>query len=308
LKIGKIIIRIVLAAIALPLLVSLIAAAWIHVLNKTNGTIITSGEKREYLLYVPSTYNKNKATPLVISIHGAGGWPAHQKNVSHWNQLADKYGFIVVYPSGRGFPRIWPMEGEALTEDVRFISDLIDHLEATYHIDRERIFVNGLSNGGGMAFALSCTMSDRIAAVGAVAAAQLLPFSWCTDSIPVPMIMFHGTADPIVPFNGGRTWRTPTPNPFPNVPQWATSWAKRNQCEQNPVESHVAAHVTRLEYMGCAENAAVVFYKINDGGHSWPGGKPMSEWWVGQTTAEIDATSLMWTFFSEHPLSKRVAK
>ena len=81
--------------------------------------------------------------------------------------------------------------------DVRFISELIDKLEAAYNIDPARIYANGFSNGGGMAFVLSCTLSDRIAAVGMVGAAQTLPWSWCTDHRPVPMIAFHGTADPI---------------------------------------------------------------------------------------------------------------
>ena len=80
-------------------------------------------------------------------------------------------------------------------KDVRFISELIDTIASAYNIDRSRVYANGLSNGGGMSFALSCTMPDRVAAVGMVGAAQLLPFEWCADRHPVPMIDFHGTAD-----------------------------------------------------------------------------------------------------------------
>jgi len=307
-KMRKIIIGTVLVIIGLPVLLLLIAAAYLHTLNHTNGAIITSGQKREYLLYVPKSYDHTKPTPLIISLHGAAGWPAHQRNTSLWNQVADKYGCIVVYPSGTGIPRIWPMEGEALTADVRFISDLIDKLEASYNIDPNRIYANGLSNGGGMSFALSCTLSNRIAAVGVVSGAQLLPFSWCTDPTPVPVIAFHGTADPIVPYNGGRVWRTPTPEPFPGVTKFMASWAQRNRCGADPVESAVAPHVTRLEYTNCAEDAAVILYTIKEGGHAWPGGKPLPEWWVGTTTREIDATALMWEFFSKHPLRKTHAK
>src|SRR3989441_5213315 len=74
-----------------------------------------------------------------------------------------------------------------LMRDVRFISELIDTLRAAYNIDPTRIYANGLSIGGGMAFVLSCTLSDRVAAVGMVAAAQSLPSSWCTDHRPVPI-------------------------------------------------------------------------------------------------------------------------
>src|SRR5262249_1861912 len=154
------------------------------------------------LLHVPRSYDRARPTPLVISMHGAGGWPAQQMDMSRWNALADERGFIVVYPSGTGLPKVWQVgTGGDLVKDVRFIADLIDAMQASYNIDRSRIFANGLSNGGGMAFVLSCTMADRIAAVGLVAAAMSLPWSWCTDLRAVPMIAFHGTADPIIPYD-----------------------------------------------------------------------------------------------------------
>ena len=187
-SVRKIVIGVVLIFIGLPLVLVLIFAASASVLNQTNGGLVSSGQKREYLLHVPLKYDRARPTALVISIHGAALWPAAQMKTSQWNKVADEQGFIVVYPSGTGFPRIFPMEGAALTADVNFISDLIDTLEASYNIDPTRIYADGFSNGGGMAFALSCTLSDRIAAVGMVAGAQLLPWSWCTDSRAVPMI------------------------------------------------------------------------------------------------------------------------
>ncbi len=304
-SVRKIVIGVVLIFIGVPLVVVLIFAASASVLNQTNGGLVSSGQKREYLLHVPLKYDRAKPTALVISIHGAALWPAAQMKTSQWNKVADEQGFIVVYPSGTGFPRIFPMEGAALTADVKFISDLIDTLEASYNIDPKRIYADGFSNGGGMAFALSCTVSDRIAAVGVVAGAQLLPWSWCTDSRPVPMIAFHGTADPIVPYDGGTTWKSPTQMPFPSVRKWAASWARRNRCGAEAVESTIAAHVSRLEYAKCADDATVVLYTVGEGGHSWPGGRPIAEWWVGPTSHEVDATGLMWAFFREHPLAKR---
>ena len=162
-----------------------------------------------------------------------------------------------------------------------------------------------------MSFALSCTLSNRIAAVGMVAAAQTLPWVWCSGKReagsgtreterPVPVISFHGTADPVVPYNGGSSWISP--RPFPSVTIWAANWANRNRCGPNPVESTVTPDVTRREYGQCADDAAVVLYTIRGGGHTWPGGMPLPEWLVGRTTNSIDATGLMWAFFSEHPL------
>jgi polyhydroxybutyrate depolymerase len=301
----KNVVRAVWAILSLPLLLALIEAVAFHVANRDNGAMVSSGESRTYLLYVPSSYDRNKPTPLVISLHAAALWGAAQMEISQWNRVAEREGFIVVYPSGvEGHgPRIWRADGGArLTKDVRFISDLIDTLEAAFNIDSARIYANGLSNGGGMSFVLSCSMSDRIAAVGMVGAAHLLPWNWCTDPRAVPMIAFHGTADRAVPYNGGASWVAP--KRFPSIPGWTANWARRNRCESKPVDSAVAAHVTRRQYVSCADDAAVVLYTIKGGGHTWPGGRPLPEWFVGSTSNEIDATRLMWEFFRQHPLRR----
>jgi polyhydroxybutyrate depolymerase len=294
-----------LALVGLPVMIVPIEAVSFYRANRDNGSFVSSGEEREYLLYVPKSYDRGTPTSLVISMHGAGLWGAAQKETSRWNDLADKNGFIVVYPSGVGGKgvRIWRAEpGPDLMKDVRFISELIDTLKASYNIDPTRIYANGLSNGGGMSFALSCTLSDRIAAVGMVAAAQTLSWNWCKDSRPVPMIAFHGTADRQVPYDGGSSWVTS--RPFPNVQAWVANWARRNGCGANPAEEEVAVDVTRRAYTGCADDAAVVLYTVRGGGHTWPGGTPLPEWFVGRTTRTIDATSLMWAFFRDHPLRR----
>ncbi|MFI5209380.1 MAG: alpha/beta hydrolase family esterase [Gemmatimonadales bacterium] len=296
-----------LGIIALPVGLVLIILGSASLLDRTNGTIVSSGKKREYLVYVPASYDRARPAPLVISLHGAMNWPAYQMKVSQWNRVADEHGVIVVYPGGTGTGlKTWFMEGARAPSrmpDVEFISELIDTLEAHYSIDPSRIYANGLSNGGGMAFVLSCTLSHRIAAIGAVAAAQSLPWAWCPDSTPVPMIAFHGTADPIVPYHGGKVWIAP--DPFPDVTAWAADWARRNRCGPTPVDSVIAPDVTRLEYTSCAGNAAVVLYTVAGAGHQWPGGKPIPRWLAGPATNSIDATTLMWAFFREHPLPGR---
>ena len=302
-KRGSLAIVTVLVLIGLPAVWVLLEAVSYHVRNRSNGTIVSSGVEREYLLHVPKSYDRGRPTPLVISMHGGAMWPAAQRETSQWNEVADEHGFIVVYPSGISGdgPRHWRAgSGPGLMRDVKFISELIDKLEASYNIDPARIYADGLSNGGGMAFVLSCTLSDRIAAVGLVASAQMLPWSWCTDSRPVPMIAVHGTADPTTPYQGGRTWVSP--ETFPSILVWTANWSRRNRCTTNPVESVVAADVTRREYINCADGANVALYTVIGGGHSWPGGGPPPEWLVGTTSHSIDASSEMWAFFREHPL------
>ena len=300
-----IVIGAVLVCIGLPPLFVLANATTFYSANRTNGTILTSvGQTREYILYVPRSYDRTTPTPLVISIHGAMNAPSFQMNLSQWNTLADQHGFIVVYPAGEGGgPKTWFLRGRntrSRMPDVIFISELIDRLESSYNIDPERIYANGLSNGGGVTFALSCTLSDRIAAFGPVGAAVTLPLNWCDDSRPAPMIAFHGTNDRFTPYYGAKVWLAP--NPFPSVPQWTANWARRNGCGPTPVESAAASDVTRREYTECADDASVVLYTIAGGGHTWPGGPPMPEWLVGPTSRSIDATRMMWAFFQEHPL------
>jgi len=303
----KIILAVFVIVIGLPAAFVLTAFVWFSIMDKTNGTIISSGVTRRYLLYVPKTYDRSKATPLVISIHPAATWPAIEMSISRWNDLAERYGFIVVYPAGSGAffggfspgPQVWPMGPRSLGRDVRYVSDLIDNLQSEYNIDPNRIYADGMSNGGGMAFALSCKLSDRIAAVGAVAAAQALSWDRCGDSKPVPTVAFHGTADKFAPYQGGLS--PIAPGSFPNIPDWTAHVAQRNQCKGDPSDTRITASVRRLAYTNCAENADVILYTVEGGGHTWPGGKPLLEWWAGRTTSEINATRVMWAFFTQHP-------
>lgn len=300
----KRIVSLVLAIMSVPLLVAVGVAVAFHLHNRNNGSLVSSGEKREYLLYVPESYDPNRPAPLVISLHGGGGWPAMQRDLSGWNRLADRHGFVVVYPSGLLEPGIrgWRVlnRGPGLAKDVQFMVDLVDEVASTHAIDRSRIYVNGMSNGGGMTFVLSCELSDRIAAVGLVASAQMLPWSWCTDTRAVPMVAFHGTADPVVPYEGGATWVWH--GSFPDMSQWTAQWARRNGCRPEARRSQ-EGNVIREEFTDCAEGASVTLYTLEGGGHTWPGGTPLPEWFVGATSDAIDATAVMWDFFQQHRLA-----
>lgn len=297
--------------VGLPAVLVLAAQPVFYVLDKTNGTIVTSGVTRRYLLYVPKSYDRTKPTSLVISLHPAATWPAVQMDISRWNDLADEHGFLVVYPEGIGAffgslrpgPQVWPMDPEFLGRDVQFISDLIKKLEANYNIDPNRVYADGMSIGGGMAFAVSCKLSDKIAAVGAISGAQLLSWDQCTDAKPVPTVAFHGTADKAAPYIGGRS--PVAPRIFPNIPQWTARVAEKNQCRGEPTSTQVTPSVRRLAYTNCAANADVILYTIEGGGHTRPDGKPLPEWIAGRTTHEISATTIMWDFYTQHPFAPR---
>jgi polyhydroxybutyrate depolymerase len=150
-----------------------------------------------------------------------------------------------------------------------------------------------------MANLLACRLADRIAAVGTVAVAHL-PWERCEDFEPTPLIAFHGTADKIIPYEGGTSWFMHEGKVvLESVPAWTAGWAQRNGCGRSPVESVVAADVVRLVHANCESGADVVLYTIEGGGHSWPG-HPGPEFLVGHTTDSIDATRELWAFFREH--------
>jgi polyhydroxybutyrate depolymerase len=112
--------------------------------------------------------------------------------------------------------------------------------------------------------------------------------------------MFHRTADRLASYQGGKS--PIAPFPFANVQERTARLAQRNKCIRSPVDSRIAPSVHRLAYANCAENADVVLYTIEGGGHTWPGGKHIAELVAGRTIDEMSATTVMWDFFVEHPL------
>jgi polyhydroxybutyrate depolymerase len=256
-------------------------------------------------LYVPETYNPATPTPLVISLHGLAEWPAHQSQISRWNELASQYGFIVVYPCGTGVPLRWHTHGAPGSDsdplrDVTFISDLMDKLETDYNLDPARIYVNGLSNGGGMAFVLACKLSERIAAIGSVSGAYTFSWNECHPTRQVPAILFHGTNDPIVPYLGGTSKLSGSS--LPSIPEWVASLARYHGCADAPLNLPAIGDVSGIQFINGASKSAIIFYTITNGGHSWPGGGSLPKFIVGSTNRDIHATKMMWDFFCQHPL------
>ena len=138
LTIRKIVIGVLLVIIGVPLLLILIVLGSVALVNKTNGSIVSSGEKREYLLYVPKSYDRTRPTPLVISMHAAMNWPAYQMKVTQWNSAADKNRFIVVYPAGTDplhlGPKAWFMEGSRSPSRFAICKHDVIHLKSEFSL------------------------------------------------------------------------------------------------------------------------------------------------------------------------------
>jgi polyhydroxybutyrate depolymerase len=276
----------------------------------------SGGESRDYLLHIPPSYSGSDATPLVLNFHGLGSNAQDQADYTGLPDKSDEEGFILVMPQGLATDIIpIPHWNNTLLEprpdDVAFVSELIDKLQQELCIDPARVFSTGMSMGAMISTRLACDLSDRIAAIAPVAGfyfpplADELPESpECNSSRPVPIIAFHGTDDPIVPFDGGL----PTDEDFEFRLHFhdvdgivIETWAAHNGCDAEPSREPVTAGVYRLRYRGCDAGADIELYIIDGGGHTWPDATS-DQGRLGFTTHEISANDLLWDFFVEHPL------
>jgi polyhydroxybutyrate depolymerase len=267
-----------------------------------NRRLISAGLRRRYILHVPATHDPDQPVPLVLSLHGFADWPKRHMRMTGWNELADEEGFIVAYPMGWGFPLRWLAhvtvgEAGAPNPDLVFIRDLIQRLQEEYNIDPRQVYINGFSNGAGMSHLAACQLGDGIAALGGVGGAYLFPWEECRRETPIPAILFHGTLDEIVPYAGGASRRNELL--FPAIPDFAAAWAARNGCDPTPKDLPTTNPVNGLRYANCRDDADVVLYTIEGGGHAWPGGLRLPRWIVGETVMEINATRVMWAFFQK---------
>jgi polyhydroxybutyrate depolymerase len=279
----------------------------------------SQGLPRYYLRHVPPAYNGKQPFPLVIDLHGyLEGAKLHTVNTM-LGQYGDAYGFITITPQGSGSPAAhWDVGFN--TPDVRFMGDLLDEAERTLCLNERRIYVTGYSNGAFLASSLACVYADRIAAIAPVAG--LRDPAGCKPTRPVPIVAFHGTADQWVSFNGGLgpsaqaasaddgTGRTLAETsagqavarggPIPGI---VAAWAKRNHCAAKPAQTRIASDVV-LERYRCSPQGDVQFYRVDGGGHTWPGSKfsMAIEADLGPTTSSIDADQIIWSFFKVHPL------
>ena len=274
-------------------------------LNRSRGELISNGQRRKYLLHVPHTYDPNHPTALIISLHGFKDWPARQKRKSGWNELSEQEGFIVVYPKGQGIPLFWRMfknDGGLVPsmENVTFIADLIDHLSTKYNIDTGHIYVNGFSNGGGMAYMLGCMLSDRIAAIGCVSGAYIFLPERCKATRPVPMIAFHGTGDKVVPYYGGTTKRSHYS--FPSIPDLIAKIAKQNGCNPAPKTIESEYGIEGIWYSDSHHRTDVILYTIPDWGHAWSKENREGCYLTIKRQKPFSSTKEMWKFFKKHSL------
>jgi polyhydroxybutyrate depolymerase len=270
----------------------------------TEYKINYAGVERSYVVHVPPGYDGSRPVPLVLAFHGITLDANEMIRISGFNDQSDAAGFIVVYPNASGTQMSWNGGhccGEAAlnnVDDVGFVRAVIAELSAAFHIDPDRIYATGFSNGAILVYRLACEMSDQIAAIGPVSATQALEdMQACQPSRPVPVIHFHGTDDDPNPYNGGTTSGGVQ---FISVEDAIRFWVDFNSCPVNPQRTESGSIIHDV-YLPCRGGASVELYTVTGGKHAWPGGEAVNLR-MGEPTMEISATTIMWEFFLAHPM------
>jgi len=260
--------------------------------------------KREYLVHVPKNYDAKKATPVVLVLHGAtmSGWI--MTLFTGLPATGDRHNFISVYPNGQfatwnagGFPGGLV---KRKVDDVGYLRKVLDDVDSILNVDKKRVYATGMSNGGMMCYRLASEMSDRIAAIAPVAGTLALKKVDCKH--PMPLLHIHGTKDFLVPFNG------PANDSkfflFESVEGSLEPFLKLNDCGKAETTELMCKNeklkILRTRHPG-KDGCDVVLYKIEGGGHVWPG-RGTNPAFLGAVPLDLDANEIIWEFFKKHSL------
>jgi len=255
------------------------------------------GQRRTYYLHTPIADSPTHPLPLIVALHGSGMQGKEMAEKTALNQLADQVGAVVVYPDG--LKQKWNVSGQAPEDNVAFVHTLIDQVQQSRSIDSRRVYVVGLSNGGILAQKLACEAPKQIAAIATVAASLPNQFAaHCQTQQPIPLLMVNGTADTIVPWQGGTSpdVRIGRNLSIPSIPSVLNFWQQHNACSSPPKVEQVSNVVEVTDYSSCKAGSEVMLAKLEGAGHVWAGGG------YGQS-AFGDTTQRVWQFLQRHSLS-----
>ncbi|HEV2654186.1 MAG TPA: PHB depolymerase family esterase, partial [Ktedonobacteraceae bacterium] len=211
---------------------------------------------RTYRLHIPISYRENRFQALILVFHGAGGNAIGIENGTKFSPFANQHDIVVAYPQGlpdgAGGGPFWASDGpmDYGIDDVHYVSTLLDDLQDKLCIDAHRIFVTGFSNGGGMSGLLACRLAGRLAAAAPVSGNFYALPGGCQPARPFPILDVHGSADPVLPYQGYQdpAWS------LPPIPQWLQGWAARDGCRSGPTIFLHTSQVTAEQWSACNAN------------------------------------------------------
>ncbi len=286
---------------SLLLILSLLAIGLLTAQENLSGSIIHDGIERDYLLYIPDSYEVGN--PLILNFHGYTSSALAQLVYGDFRSIADTAGFMIACPQGtidsQGNAHWNVGWGTSTVDDVGFTSALIDSLHAEYSFDLDRVYSTGMSNGGFMSYALACELSEEIAAIASVTGTMNIgAFSTCDPQHPMPVMEIHGTNDATVPYNGAF-W-------IEGSEDVVAYWAAFNNISSPPSISSLpdsdpndGCTAEHWVYENGDNGAEVELYKIIAGGHTWPG----AAFQIGVTNYDMDASTEIWRFFSKYDIN-----
>jgi len=263
------------------------------------GVLTFGGVPRTYLVHAGSP----QPAGLVINLHGAGMNGDQQAALTGYDAVADRYGFVVAYPDGIDMSwadgRGASLPDRQRVDDVGFLAALIERLSQEYRIPPGRVFVTGMSAGAFMANRLVCDRADLVSAIAPVSGTLGAGFP-CAPSRPVSVMAVHGTADPVVPFEGGPMVGRGGPSTIVSAPALVERWREINRCPGPLVNDPAATgEIQEMSATGCAGDTEVVLVRINGGGHTWPAGRfALPAAVVGPTSFAVDASGATAEFFA----------
>jgi polyhydroxybutyrate depolymerase len=285
----------------------------------SGATVVKSleagGETRTYRLRVPPRTGVARAPmALVLVFHGGGGDGRGTERLTRFSELADREGFLVVYPDG--LERNWNDGRESWVsnthragrDDLGFVIALIDAIGREYPVDPRRVFATGISNGAIFSHYLAANFAERIAAIAPVVGGIAEPFAPAfKPARPVAVLIIQGTDDPLTPYNGGGIARGARGRIL-STDQAIRLWTVRNACQGGEQRRELpdtdptdGCRVQWSQWSGCRDGADVQLYRMVGGGHTWPGGSQyLPERMIGKVCRDFDATETIWRFFAAH--------
>jgi polyhydroxybutyrate depolymerase len=281
-------------------------------------TLIHDGLLRTYHVHLPPGYRPDRSVPLVLALHGGGGSGSQLDGFtnSQFTREGDRRGWVIVFPEGidRGWNDGRDPESEAAirrsgVDDVGFMRTLIERLRSDFGIDQKRVYATGISNGGFMSLRLAIDLSDRIAAVGAVASCLGTGHRRLEPRAPVGVLIMNGTQDPLVPYEGGRVEVLGEDRgSVLSTDETIRWWVAKMGCDSEPSRRTLpdraprdGTHTEVETYSGCRGGVQVALYRIEGGGHTWPGGMQyLPIRWVGRVSRDFEAASEIFDFFEKH--------
>ncbi|WP_435359530.1 alpha/beta hydrolase family esterase [Haloarchaeobius sp. DFWS5] len=274
-------------------------------------TLTHDGRERRFFVFRP--VDATGPLPTVLILHGGGGSAEQVERDTRFRELAASEGFVAVFPDGVDgnwndlrSTDVTTAHREGI-DDVGFLAAVIDRLVDEEIADRENVFCTGISNGGMMTLRLATERPDLL--TGAMAVSANLPVSDASDlpidPAPLPMAFVHGTADPLVPYDGGVVGFARSSEGRGRVrsaDDTVAVWVDANGCDPKPTVTtqDCADDETSVEFREYGGGTAPVRHVVlHGGGHGWPGAdSPWFDMLVGPTTQEVSGEELAWEFFA----------